>query len=110
LRGKLTQYNGIVELRMPTAIPAINRPAMSMPTVTAPPCRAHPKIASKDPINTAFFLPNGSDRKETTADPRSAPPFYVSFGIFYDYNINTNLYKMTLYHQFPNLKCVQNKI
>lgn len=49
---------GIVLVSMPTATPPKNRPAISMPIVMAPHCKAEPRSETMDPAAMVFFRPN----------------------------------------------------
>lgn len=60
---------------MPTAAPAMNRPMMSMLIDTAPACKAHPNVDTRDPRKIERFRPSQSPSIMLMIVPRIAPPW-----------------------------------
>ena len=68
------QYIGTTADNIPTAIPAMRRPVMSMGIVAAPACRAHPKVEIHPPRKTVFLRPRRSASHDIDKAPITAPP------------------------------------
>lgn len=65
---------GTIAERIPTAIPAMKRPAINIAIVVAPACNAHPKVEMAPPMNTVFLRPKISANQDTAKAPITAPP------------------------------------
>jgi hypothetical protein len=51
-------YIGMVLVRMPTAMPPMKRPTISMTMVAAPHCKAEPSTDTRAPMRTVFLRPS----------------------------------------------------
>ena len=98
-------YIGIVAVSIPTAIPAMKRPIISIAIFTEPACNAQPRQEITEPVRIVRFRPNQSAQTMFTIVPRIAPPWNaetiplvtVSLGLVkYSWNVGSEIVEVII--------------